>query len=92
MSARTYPRDIWVLTPSYAVKQVTVVSGYRSYGSVDYGDITESTKLYRPDEMHVTKADAIVAGWDSVARVQADIDKRCQNLDKKRANLNKASG
>ena len=91
MSARTYPRDIWVLTPSYAVKKVTVVGAYRSYSATDYGDLTSTSKLYSSVQMHATKADAIAAGRASILKIQADIDKRLSNLHKKCDNLRKAA-
>ena len=91
MSARTYPRDVWVLTPTFAPKQVTVTRRYPS-SFTDYGDVTEKGKLYRPDEMHPTKRVALDEGWKRIQAAQDDLDKRAARLTKKRDNLIKAGG
>ena len=89
MSARTYPREVWVLTPSFNPKQVTVVEAYGS-SNYDYGDVTATGKLYYCETMFPTKELAVAAGWGAVAVIQAGLDKRAASLLKKRAALTQA--
>lgn len=84
---RQYPRDVWVLQPSMKPKKVTVVKRYASYSSTDYGDQTEEGTRYGVTDMHASEAEAIREGWKRIAAIQADINKRQENLDKKRAVL-----
>lgn len=88
--SRTYPRDVWVLMPSFAPKKITVVKRYLSYSMTDYGDLTEKGKLYPVEDMHPTIDAAIVAGRAKIAALQADIAKRQETLNKRIAALDKA--
>jgi hypothetical protein len=90
MSDRTYPRQVWVLLPSFKPVEVTVVKRYASYNSADYGDLTEKGKLYDVESMHQTKDDAIAAGRKKCKALQDDIDKRQATLNKRWDALDKA--
>lgn len=89
---RTYPRKVWVLTPSFKPVEVEVVKRYSSWMRTDYGDLTEKGKCYPVSEMHDTKEAVIAHGRKQCAKNQADIDKRIANLKKKLDALNKAEG
>lgn len=90
MSERTYPRNAWVLAPSFKPVEVELIKPYGS-NYHDYGDLTAASKLYAPSEMHDSKALAIAAGWALVEKQQAKLDKMALTLGKKRAALTKAS-
>lgn len=83
---RVYPRQAWILMPSFKPKEVTVV---KQYYNKDW-DKLESGKLVNVVDLHATKAAAITAGREAVIKTQADIAKRQINLDKKVVALNKA--
>lgn len=87
MTGRTYPRDVWVLRPNFKPVRVTAVQPYSSFTSRDYGDVTESGKAFRVDEMFDTKAAAIAHGRSECERQQKDLDKKLENLRKRRAAL-----
>lgn len=89
---RTYPRDVWVLSPAYIPKQVTVVAKSVAWSSLDYGDRTAGGKCYRPEDMHETKESAIQRGraliqarQEWLAKQEALLAKRSKTLDKAEA-------
>ena len=92
MSSRTYPRDVWVLQPSFKPVQITVTKKYGSYTNYDYGDLSDKGKLYAPESMFESKGAAIADGRERCAKLRADLEKREENLCKKIAALNKAEG
>ena len=92
MSNRIYPRNVWVLHPSFKPVEVTVIGKFHSYGGSDYGDITAKGKRYALNQMFETMGGAIFAGRYDVARTQADIYKRQEKLNKQIAALDKAEG
>lgn len=89
---REYPRQVWVLTPSYKPTEVTVVQRYAAWSNHDYGDQTDKGKLYHMAHMHASKSAAIAAGREAIKKVQADINKRQENLNKRVAALDKSEG
>jgi hypothetical protein len=88
---RIYPREAWVLLPSFKPKQVRVVKKYTSFGGTDYGDVTESGRCYRLDELFDSKEAAITYGRAACDKQQADLDKRQQSIQKRREALRLAS-
>lgn len=89
---RSYPRDVWVLQPSFRLKQVTVVRKYSCWGSTDHGDETEGRKRYAVSEMFATREEAITAGREQLKRQQADLTKKQENLKKRLDLLDAQSG
>lgn len=90
MTQRTYPRQAWVLQPSFRPKEVTLVRRAFAYSPTDYGDTADTGKDYAPEDMFPTKADAIAEGKKRLDEQQAKLDKMQANLDKRRATLKKA--
>jgi hypothetical protein len=88
--SRVYPRQAWVLLPSFKPKEVTLVKPYCAWGSTRDYDVAESGKHYHKDELHLSQEAAIAAGRVKVAATQANIDKRQENLNKQIASLDKA--
>lgn len=86
-NARTYPYKAWTLQPSF--KPVEVELTERHYGK-DW-DQTANRKGYHVSTLHPTKEAAIAYGRAEVERIQADLDKRTENLRKKRTALNLAA-
>ena len=89
MTERTYPYQGWVLMPSFKPKEVTLTSRY-GYASQDYGDLTDSSKLYALSDIFPDKASAIAAGWERLREQQVKLDKVQGNINKRSANLKKA--
>jgi hypothetical protein len=89
-AARQYPRDVWVISPAYVVKQVTVVKkcGWSSY--TDYGDVTDAGKRYAPESMHETKRAAIEFGRQQIAARREYLEKQNALLDVRAIKLDKA--
>jgi hypothetical protein len=86
---RQYPYSAFVLTPSMAVKEVTLVRGY--YASPDW-DQTAMGKTYHIAKLHQTPAAAIEAGKRQLIEQEAKIEKQKATIAKCRANLAKAEG
>jgi len=89
-SPRKYPRNVWVLTPAFKPKEITVISAYSSWNYADYGDMAAGGKRYAVENMHATLADAIAAGRAALVKAQADTDKRQETINKKARALDKA--
>jgi hypothetical protein len=90
MTDRTYPRQVWVLTPSFKPKEVTVTGKLDSYMR-DYGDVTKAGKYYAVGDMYSTSQDAIAAGWVILERQRNALSERSAELDKKVSALTKAA-
>lgn len=88
--ARKYPRDVWVLSPAYIVKQVMVVKKCSWSSYTDYGDITADGKTYRPEVMHATKDEAIAWGRQQIAARREYLKKQEALLDARAIKLDKA--
>lgn len=91
MNERTYPYTAWVLTPSFKPKEVTLVRHYMAFGGQDYGDLTESGKMYGVTEMFPTKRAAVDEGWRRVGKQKADLDKKLIGIAKRRKALQEAT-
>lgn len=89
---RTYPREAWVLQPSFKPVKVVLVKKYDSWSGEDIGDFSDKGKLYSPESMFDSKEKAIEEGRNRCAKISADLDKRTDNLCKKIATLDKAEG
>lgn len=88
---RTYPYAGWVLLPSFKPVEVTFVSAYKSFSNEDYGDNSQSGKLYGRSEIFPSKAAAILEGHARLEKQQADLDKKQIKINKRRAALEKAA-
>lgn len=91
-SNREYPRQVWVLMPSFKPVQVTVVKPYDSWSSVDYGDLTDAGKLYGITKMFASLDDAISAGRRGLSAQEVKIALMSEKIQKKRTALDKAEG
>ena len=89
MTERTYPYQGWVLTHTFKPKEVTLTARY-GYASQDYGDLTDSNKLYALSEIFPSKEAAITEGWARVHAQQCKLDKAQTTLNKRSATLKKA--
>lgn len=89
MTTRTYPRTVWVLTPSFNIKAVEVV---KQYGSryTDYGDLTAAGKCYAVCDMHDSFDAAVADGRAQIEKQGEDLRKRMSSLLKRKAALTKA--
>ena len=86
MTTTTFPYTAWVLMPSFKPVEVTFVEEkWASWHA------TDQRKIYGVNNIHPTKAAAIAWGLADLAKQQAAIDKKQQNLNKRRAALDKAS-
>ncbi|QJD98649.1 hypothetical protein HH212_00155 [Massilia forsythiae] len=90
MAERKYPRQAWVLMPSFKPAEVTLKKPYGSFcGSEDW-DLTEKGKPYHKDSLYLSKSAAIAAGREQVEQQRADIAKRQEKMNKRIAALDKA--
>lgn len=87
---RKYPRTVWVLSPAYMVKQVTVVKKANPWSEYEYGDVDEKGKCYRPEAMHTTKQSAIAYGRQLIIAREEYLEKQHALLDARRIKLDKA--
>lgn len=87
---RKYPRQAWMLMPSFKPVEVTVIA--KAYTLIGYSDFDRlsSGKPVHFERLHRTQAEAIAAGREQVAKAEADLLKRRANLDKKIKALDKA--
>lgn len=91
MDSINYPYQAWVLQPSFKPVEVTIASKYSSFGSVDYGDVSDSGKLYHRSEICKSLEDAIALGRSKLEATRNRIAKLQASHDKKLAALNKAA-
>jgi len=87
---RKYPRDVWVLSPAYVVKQVTIVGRANAWSSLEYGDLDAKGKRYSVGAMHETKEGAIDYGRQQIAEREEYLEKQHALLDARRIKLDKA--
>ncbi len=82
-----FPFDAYVLTPSFNVKKVTIVSdaGF----SVGWWLESDKRATYSKSALFNSPCDAIKAGRDKLEKMKADIEKRTASLIKKTATLDK---
>lgn len=90
MSKRQYPRQAWVLQPSFKPKEVAVVRPYSTWNSSEEWDVVEGGKSYHKDSLFPSVAAAIANGREQVEKQRLDIAKRQATLEKRIAALDKA--
>lgn len=90
MTKRQYPRQAWVLQPSFKPKEVTVTKPYSTWNKSEEWDVTEGGKSYHKDSLFPSMSVAITNGRDLVEKQRADIAKRQATLEKRIAALDKA--
>ena len=86
----TYPCKRWKLNPGFKPVEIELVEELSYWGDDKWGR-TQTGSHIRLTETFDTQADAIADGWKRAAVQQADIDKRQQRLDKRKAALTKAA-
>jgi hypothetical protein len=87
---RQYPRQAWVLLPSFKPKEITVEKQYKSWSGAADGDLSSTGKWYAVEGLYPTKAAAIAAGRQEINAQQTDLDKRHERIQKRIAALDKA--
>lgn len=88
MSEKEYPFKAWVLTPSFAPKEIELVEGSTTVAGYH---ITASNKYYHESQLFETKRNAVADGWIKISEQQSALDKRVQGIAKKKATLTKHS-
>ena len=91
MSTRLYPRQTWILMPSFRPSEITIVKPAHPNSSMfREWDTSDKGKDYHVDSLHPSKEVAIAAGREQVKKLEADIAKRQETLRKRVAALDKA--
>lgn len=91
MANRNYPRQAWVLLPSFKPQEVTVTAPAHPNSTMfEDWECTSKGKDYHIDNLHPTLAAAIAHGRAQVEKLQADIAKRQATVNKRIAALEKA--
>ena len=91
MKKRKYPRQAWVLQPSFKPKEITIVKRAYGYSSTYSGyDEADTGKTYHTVNLFDTKAAAIAAGREQIKKLQTDIARRQETVSKRIAALDKA--
>lgn len=87
--SKSYPYQAWVLTPSFAPKEVTIVEPGRwaAYGWLP----TISGKHYHESEVYDSKELSIKGGWSRLEDQEAAIQKKIDSINKKKSILTKHS-
>lgn len=88
-TSRTYPYKGWILTSSYAVKEITLVRPVRVAGGSDWGDEDDAGVKRRLQEIHPTQKIAVTVGRARLAIDEADIARRKVQNDKRRVALDR---
>lgn len=84
-----FPCNKFVVTPSFAIKEVTIVSQYVGWTVKDYYN-SESGKGYFESELFDTPCEAIAWAKNKLQSDQAKAKKAQEKLDKKADSLQKA--
>jgi hypothetical protein len=87
---RQYPREVWIVSPAYIVKQVTVTGQASPWSNIEYGDRDQRGKHYALDAIHETKQGAIDWGRNQIATREVYLEKQHALLDARRIKLDKA--
>jgi hypothetical protein len=88
MSDKTYPYQAWTLTPSYALKEVTIS---KPYGSVVFhGDMSDGGKYYPAGELFASRDEALDEADRRLWAQNLALDKAKVRIEKRRANVAKA--
>lgn len=85
-----FPYQGWVLMPSFATKELTFID--TAFATDDWHITEGSSKYYAVDSIYKTKADAVAAGRDRLAKLRLDLAKRAATIEKRQAALDKAEG
>ncbi|WP_336695664.1 hypothetical protein [Delftia acidovorans] len=88
MSEVKFPYQGWVLTPGFKPVEKTFTDRSESY---EYWHYDETGKGYNKNDIHKDKASAIAWGRGNLKVQQAALDKKQENIEKRRAALDKAS-
>lgn len=87
--SKSYPYQAWVLTPSFAPKEVTIVEPGR-WDSSDWRRTT-TDKRYYESEVFDSKELSIEGGWSRLEEQEAAIQKKIDSINKKKSILTKHS-
>lgn len=87
MAKAKYPYTAFMLTPSYGVRQVTVVAASRYWNN--YEELDTGKTVLRSD-LHSTKKAAIADGKKAIEQRRARLAKSAANIEKHAANLAEA--
>lgn len=91
MSDRKYPREAWVLQPSFKPKRVVITGRAHPNSSMfKEWEASESGKDYHANDLHESKLAAIAVGREKLQALEAEIAKRQETLSKRKAALDKA--
>lgn len=88
---REYPRQAWILMPSFKTVEITITKPAHTYGTMfEDWDWASNGKSYHIKNLYRSKEAAIEAGRQRIEELRADIAKRQATLDKRIAALDKA--
>lgn len=87
----TFPYIGWVLTPSFKPKKEFFVKPYFSYSGCTDWHLTDKGKAVSVKSIYTTFRDAINGGYERLNQQQSVLDKQQENINKRRAALEKAS-
>jgi hypothetical protein len=90
MNTQEYPYKAWVLTASFKPIEVCLVADVLNDG-VDYGDQTDTGKVFKHADLFDTKYAAIAFGWEKLKAMAEALNKKQLFINKKSIRLNKAS-
>jgi hypothetical protein len=78
---RQYPRQCFVLTPTFQLKEITITNGYSSHAYPDYDQVQDG-KIFHVDELYASKQEALDAGERKVNERQTKLTKMQTRLNK----------
>jgi hypothetical protein len=84
MSNKVLPFTAWILTPSLKPAEVSIELDRVSWFQTSRG------KYVMKSDVFDSQAEAIKAGWVSLKRQKSDIDKKLENIEKKKLALLRA--
>lgn len=87
--SKSYPYQAWVLTPSFAPKEVTIVEPGR-WSTAGWLP-TIAGKHYHENEVFDSKNLAIEGGWSRLQEQEDAIQKKLDSINKKKSTLTKHS-
>jgi len=91
MRKRQYPRQAWVLLPSFKPKEVTITQRSHPHSTMfEDWDLASDGKSYHFEKLHPSKGAAIAAGRELIEKARADIAKRQDTMNKRIVALDKA--
>lgn len=87
--SKSYPYQAWFLTPSFSPKEVTIVEPGR-WDAAEWRS-TNTGKRYYEKDVFDRKELAIQGGWSRIEEQEAAIQKKLDNINKKKSTLTKHS-